>query len=420
MKNLEVEKKDMRMRMRSLCHLELPEEIVMEILLRLPPESLIRFKCVCKSWYTLISDPSFAHKHLHFNENNGVSSSTSLFLRWLHDDDDEDGTQSDPGETHVVRSLITIFDDNDNKDNNDHIPCAIEDLNLSIIAGMPKGVFSSSSHCNGIISLVADSDSLEQIVLYNPTIREFKVLPKTCLDRHALSVGGIVRVLGEGLGYDSKANDYKFIRILHRIRSDEWFAEVYTMSSDSWRGIQIDIKIDSFLSTGEGVCCKGVFYWLLAKPDGILSYDLSTDEFHNVPLPLSDNVNQVDVYWKHRKGCWNRWNAKKKLAVWNGLFALLIPDMVSFTIEMWVMDDFHGGVKPSWTKHLEIGPFVIFYSPIMFWNSYELLMETEDGGIVSYNLGTQKFRNLPIHGVSQQSCYGDFYMKTLVSVKGGN
>lgn len=38
---------------------ELPEEIVMEILARLPVKSLLRFKSVCRGWRAIISEPSF-------------------------------------------------------------------------------------------------------------------------------------------------------------------------------------------------------------------------------------------------------------------------------------------------------------------------------------------------------------------------
>ncbi|KAK7245809.1 hypothetical protein RIF29_40660 [Crotalaria pallida] len=43
----------------------LPIELIIEILARLPMKFLMQFKCVCKSWETLISrDPKFAKKHL--------------------------------------------------------------------------------------------------------------------------------------------------------------------------------------------------------------------------------------------------------------------------------------------------------------------------------------------------------------------
>ncbi|XP_061371664.1 F-box/kelch-repeat protein At3g23880-like [Gastrolobium bilobum] len=38
-------------------------DVIHEILLRLPVKSLVRFKSVCKSWHSLISDPHFANSH---------------------------------------------------------------------------------------------------------------------------------------------------------------------------------------------------------------------------------------------------------------------------------------------------------------------------------------------------------------------
>ncbi|KAG4401854.1 hypothetical protein GLYMA_02G079600v4 [Glycine max] len=49
--------------LRGVRSVFLPQELIIEILLRLPVKSLVRFKCVCRLWLSLISDPSFAISH---------------------------------------------------------------------------------------------------------------------------------------------------------------------------------------------------------------------------------------------------------------------------------------------------------------------------------------------------------------------
>ncbi|KAL3591946.1 hypothetical protein D5086_010586 [Populus alba] len=42
----------------------LPEDVIIEILSRLPVKNLLQFKCVCKSWYAIITSPNLISKHL--------------------------------------------------------------------------------------------------------------------------------------------------------------------------------------------------------------------------------------------------------------------------------------------------------------------------------------------------------------------
>ncbi|XP_015166386.1 putative F-box protein At1g47790 isoform X3 [Solanum tuberosum] len=58
-----------------------PEVILMDILSRLPVQSLLRFKCVSKFWETLISEPYFKMKHLSRAKNDQDSQKLLTSLR---------------------------------------------------------------------------------------------------------------------------------------------------------------------------------------------------------------------------------------------------------------------------------------------------------------------------------------------------
>ena len=46
----------------------LPDDIVLNILSRLPVKSLLRFRCVCKTWDSSITTPNFISTHLNNNK----------------------------------------------------------------------------------------------------------------------------------------------------------------------------------------------------------------------------------------------------------------------------------------------------------------------------------------------------------------
>lgn len=46
----------------------LPDDLILEILSRLPAKSVVRFKCVCKGWLVMISSRRFADVHLEFSK----------------------------------------------------------------------------------------------------------------------------------------------------------------------------------------------------------------------------------------------------------------------------------------------------------------------------------------------------------------
>ena len=48
----------------------LPHDVVLNILARLPVKSLLRFRCVCKLWYSSITSSNFISTHLSMVNNN--------------------------------------------------------------------------------------------------------------------------------------------------------------------------------------------------------------------------------------------------------------------------------------------------------------------------------------------------------------
>ncbi|GMN41994.1 hypothetical protein TIFTF001_011215 [Ficus carica] len=162
-------------------------------------------------------------------------------------------------------------------------------------------------------------------------------------------------------------------------------ALLYALRADSWREIKIELEA-IFLPNDKGVYCKGVYYWLNKGVPGskktVLSFDMSEEVFHSIAIP--DHIqkeignlrgpttgNDSIVFFFLLKNSWN-----------------------STSFEVWMMVRNREGV-PRWSKNLTVRSLVCIYAPLTFWKDDELLMETRDGRVVTYNLHNQKFRQLP-------------------------
>lgn len=128
----------------------LPEEVVLEILHRLPVKSLIRFRCVSKSWNSIITTPAFINSHLSYNSSN----SNKLIVRYFVDN-------------HFVEHYKLIDDNNDSSSDQ------IQHIDFPLTSGR----FMLIGSVNGLLSL----SELERYVLWNPSIRKFITLPNPCI-----------------------------------------------------------------------------------------------------------------------------------------------------------------------------------------------------------------------------------------------
>uniref|UniRef100_A0A2N9HXQ6 F-box domain-containing protein n=1 Tax=Fagus sylvatica TaxID=28930 RepID=A0A2N9HXQ6_FAGSY len=233
----------------------LPVEIANDILLRLPTKSLITCICVCKTWKSLIQNPTFISTHLHLSINNNNNHHLLFgFGSWpqesyaLHNDDDDDCTQH------------TRFD----------FPLLVPEL------GPLNGYLSLVGTCNGLICFFNELSSYEidTFFLWNPCVRRFVILPSpnVTLRTH----GELVRFIGFGFGFDAKTKDYKVVRLVTywdnpNIPSDRPVVEVYSLAT--WR-MENGCCFASHMRTG----AYDAHYFILA-------FDLGDEVFREILLP---------------------------------------------------------------------------------------------------------------------------------------
>ncbi|KAF9663475.1 hypothetical protein SADUNF_Sadunf17G0054400 [Salix dunnii] len=156
---------------------KLPQEIIVDILTYLPVKSLVKFKCVCKSWRSLISDPQFAKMHLkRAYEDENINRQRLLVA-------------TDP--LYSVDFEAASGGDNDNTLVELPFPNAVNHGDSFAV-----GLFLGS--CDGIVCILNEVDD---VVLWNPSTRESKKLPGPSSSLH--------KDFSTGLGYDSTTDDYK-------------------------------------------------------------------------------------------------------------------------------------------------------------------------------------------------------------------
>lgn len=396
----------------------MPEEMALEILSRLPPKSLMRFKCVHESWSILINNPSFVAKHLSDGLHKNVY--TRLLLKRLIVKD----TNSDEKET--VFSLLNIY--NYNNDDGEHdINYVLEDMTKGHFMGL-KFLESACiiGHCDGIICL---ADPSFVIVLLNPAIMEFKLITgeKNVPDKR----------LNLGFGYDAKSKNYKVVDVFplgvetygdENIIYNPPTIKVYISGTDSWRQIMTDSlesETTNFCLDSFEIYFKGFCYWTGREQlkeyksdeydyDGgnirqiIISFDMGDEVFHNILIP----------HCLYDDSCFSWYDIH--LMVWNESIALLSLDgdtAQAETLGMWVMVEF-GGVECSWIKQFTFGKAMGIVTPLQFLNSDEILMFSEEGRMVSYNLDTEKLNHLPIHSLGSEDFLAVAYVTSIVGITG--
>ncbi|XP_023872558.2 F-box/kelch-repeat protein At3g23880 [Quercus suber] len=355
-------------------------DVLLEILHRLPVKSLIRFRCVSKSWNSLITSPAFINSNLtrsHSDSNKFIVRYMDVALR--------------------VERYKLIHEDNDN---NVFSSEQIQDLKLPLSSRLCS-YFQLVGSANGLFCLYDEI----RFILWNPCIRKFITLPNPSVEFPCYLA----------FGFDSRTNDYKVVRIAYRSNTRYEGAkpplvEVYSVSEGSWRvtsaGDSYPPKITIRNWHPEAASLNGAVYFVANDwgntSSKVLSFNLGDEVFRMISLPNGKSGLYAHIFTSVFKGllsliCYEQWHMDEH-----------------YSCSIWVMKEY--GVVDSWTKQFTIDLNMGYWKVLGFWkNDHVLVQKIQPHGLMvfSYDPESQQVKNLGFCK-SAGFPYADNYVENLV------
>lgn len=289
---------------------QLPEQILMDILLRVPAKTVGRCRCVSKPWRTILSTPYFIRSYL-------LSENINLLLL----------TCNSNSNTTPLSHTINKNDD------------AVSANTLRLPAGdnWRTRIFGS---CAGLVLLLNEKG--DEFLLVNPITLHHTEVP----DSPLLRFPSMSRM--HGFGYDTSVDDHKIVSVstwlpdvdseLGRRQQIAMSVGVYYVKRGVWKILEnsrYDTSIISF-EHDPGACANGAIHWLTYResfdpPPVITAFGLVDEAFTDIPLPAK--LNRL---------------LDNQVVILGGCLCVLDVDPGYVGADVWIMKEY--GFVESWTK----------------------------------------------------------------------
>ncbi|KAK9664467.1 hypothetical protein RND81_14G044000 [Saponaria officinalis] len=267
--------------------LELPDEVIIEILLKTTSKDLARCNCVSKQWRYSFTIEAFKRRLSYSSGSINVDGMiTAIFPPW---------TLTMNSTSNRFKLLTFEIPSKFNKNEN----------NGSIVEGKLKMLPSNllqfdrcSNIYHGLVCLfkkVVGPYSVLSSVLYSIRTHDVVVLPTSTNYDYLSNVMNLRTSCF--IGFDTKRKEYKIVRMIsYYYFSDRILGTSYEtllLGSRSWNRID-DAKVPSALSRGfaswygHGICLEGVVFWIQYNEihgsgtcsHTVAAFDLSHEEIH--------------------------------------------------------------------------------------------------------------------------------------------
>ncbi|KAK3133458.1 hypothetical protein QOZ80_6AG0536790 [Eleusine coracana subsp. coracana] len=237
----------------------LPDDIIFDVLSRLPTKSVIRCKSVCKAWFAMVSSQHFVSAHLELSKvRSSILVVSRAYLEWGREDMDA--------------VCMGFFRYNGGSE-----------AELVHSENIARGIacWASPLHCDGLVLV---STQNHEIVACNPATREFITLPKGSNSLNKTRVG---------FGFDRCNNKYKAARFFYQMDNETAQTvckfEVLTLGTAVWRQT-IDPPYPILGITPAYM--QGSLFWRinlppLKHPKVFIQFNLVEEKFGLTPYPPS-------------------------------------------------------------------------------------------------------------------------------------
>ncbi|XP_008226228.1 PREDICTED: F-box/kelch-repeat protein At3g23880-like [Prunus mume] len=419
-----------------------PQEIIHEILFRLPVKSLINCTSVCKPWRSMVMNQSFIHAH--FSHTVDFANQKDIDLLLFH---------KISGSGSTIYCHNTVIHEVEIEVYSLHYDNKAFDVHSEIEFPIAPKKKLLNPHlrvvgtCNGLICLADDISAYGyNFFLWNPTIRKLLTLPGPGITfwTHGAYNASI------GFGFDAMTNDYKVVRLVTLMDEVErpTLAEVYSLATGTWSSPACVSPTCRIEMAASNAFVNGILHWPVVSNGNhcyfILTFDLGNEVFCMIPMPKI-------IQWNFNLGLrLSVSDDRKSIALFmrdkgherpheNFMINNSREDSV---LDIWVMKEY--GRKESWTKLITLSPqgpeshlpsalcfrksgerfrksgepFRKSGEPFKFGEPFrksgELLLLRKERWqelVVSLDLVSTQFKNL---GIGYKYCTVDFYKESLL------
>lgn len=375
-----------------------PEEVVAQILFRLPAKSVSEFRCVCKSWCALINDPTFISNYTHFAIKNITSNSQVILRHYDRVNSQERFTLHHDGISFSpIKELDLPFE---NK------PDAFNVIGI----------------CYGLVCLLDyhQKGLSKSVIVWNPSLESCVRIMFKFTAANFESV--------HGFGFDPKSVDYKVVRIVVRdhfiigVRdAPRPVVQVFALKVGSWRNVTTgDTSLCRITVKTPQAYVNGTLHWVGYDTEShhvaqgiqrrlvLLAFDLREEVFKELNVPDELKTDEL-AYGREQKLFIGALDQKLALMHYYTQW-YNSPSYDGCCI--WMMKEY--GLGESWTKQFKIDLRLGLGKMAGLRRNGEMLLVTRyNEELVSFNTVNRKMQKLGIYGETW-SFFLDTYVESLV------